>query len=44
MVMLDAREALLLRGSDDVAIHDQRGSGVVVERREAEDDRHLFRA
>ena len=36
MVVLLAREPLLLRGGDDLAVHDERRGGVVVERRNTE--------
>ena len=36
-VVLLAREALFLRGGDDLAVRDERGGAVVIERRDAED-------
>ena len=39
--MLLAREALFLRGRDDLAVAHDRGSAVVIERRDTERDGHV---
>jgi hypothetical protein len=40
VVVLDAREALLLRGGDHAPVHDEARRRVVVEGRDAEDACH----
>ena len=40
LVMLLAREALLLRRGDHLAIDDERGRGVVIERRNTKNSSH----
>ena len=40
MIVLDACEAFFLGGSDDLAINDETGSGVVIERGDAENAYH----
>src|ERR1041385_5259203 len=40
MIVLDACEAFFLRGGDDLAVDDEAGSGVVIERGDAENVYH----
>ena len=44
VVVLLAREALFLRGGDDLAVDDQRGGGVVVKGGDPENRRHARRS
>src|SRR5215213_2396954 len=40
MIVLDACEAFFLRGGDDLAVNDEAGGGVVIERRDSENTYH----
>jgi hypothetical protein len=40
MIVLDASETLFLGGGDNLAVRNQAGSRIVIERRDAKDFRH----